>query len=76
MHGRPVVLVNHPIRYDHRIPQLRVKGITIGEHKREVLAEHGYTHAQIDGLFARGVVGGPSNAKSDGAEDASGAVTA
>lgn len=76
MHGRAVVLVDHPIRYDDQIPELRVKGITVGEHTRGILAGNGYTHAQIDGLFARRVVGGPSNAKSDGAEDASGAVTA
>jgi crotonobetainyl-CoA:carnitine CoA-transferase CaiB-like acyl-CoA transferase len=76
VHGRPVVLVNHPIRYDDQIPELRVKGITVGEHTREILAEHGDNQAQIDGLFARRVVGGPSNTDPDGAQGASGAVTA
>jgi hypothetical protein len=76
VNGRPVVLVNHPIRYDDQIPELPVKGITIGEHTREILAEHGYTPARIGGLLAGRVVGGPSNANSDGAKAASGAVTA
>lgn len=74
--GRPVVLVNHSIRYDDQIPELRIKGITIGERTREILAEHGHTQAQINDLFARGVVGGPSNTKPDCAKGASGAVTA
>jgi crotonobetainyl-CoA:carnitine CoA-transferase CaiB-like acyl-CoA transferase len=67
VHGRPVVLVDHPIRYDEQIPELRVKGITVGEHTREIFAEHGDTQAQIDGS---------SNTDPDGAQGASGAVTA
>ena len=59
VNGRPVVLVNHPNRYDDQIPELRIKGVAIGEHTRDILAENGYTLAQIDELFARGVVGGP-----------------
>jgi crotonobetainyl-CoA:carnitine CoA-transferase CaiB-like acyl-CoA transferase len=60
VNGRPVVLVNHPNRYDDQIPELRIKGVAIGEHTRDILTENGYTLAQIDELFARGVVGGPS----------------
>lgn len=60
VNGHPVVLVNHPIRYDGQVPDLRIKGYAIGEHTREILGEHGLTQEQIDGLFARGVVGGPS----------------
>jgi crotonobetainyl-CoA:carnitine CoA-transferase CaiB-like acyl-CoA transferase len=55
--GRKITLVNHPIRYDDQVPDLRVKGLFVGEHTREILAEHGYTDAQIDDLFARKVVG-------------------
>ena len=58
--GRPVTLVNHPIRYDGQVPELRIKGCEIGEHTRDILAEHGYTATQIDDLFARRVVTGPS----------------
>jgi crotonobetainyl-CoA:carnitine CoA-transferase CaiB-like acyl-CoA transferase len=61
VNGRPVVLVNHPIRYDGRVPDLRIKAYAVGEHTREILTEQGYTPAQIDELFARGVVTGPSS---------------
>lgn len=57
--GRKVTLVNHPIRYDDQIPALRVKGLFVGQHTREILAEHGFTDAQIDDLVARRVVGVP-----------------
>ncbi|WP_158258258.1 CaiB/BaiF CoA transferase family protein [Rhodopila globiformis] len=36
----------------------RAHAPTLGEHTREVLAEHGYSAAEIDDLFARKVVGG------------------
>ena len=39
--GRPVVLVNHPIRYDGQVPDLRIKGYAVGEHTREILVENG-----------------------------------
>jgi crotonobetainyl-CoA:carnitine CoA-transferase CaiB-like acyl-CoA transferase len=63
INGRKVVLVNHPIRYDGQTPELRIKGLTIGEHTREILQEHGYTAAQIDDLIARNVVGSTPAAK-------------
>ena len=44
-----------------RCPELRIKGLKVGEHTREILAEHGYTPEQIDDLFARDVVTGPSS---------------
>ena len=58
--GRDVTLVNHPIRYDDQVPALRTKGYFIGQHTREILAEHGYTEAQIDDLVARKVVAEPA----------------
>lgn len=60
--GRKITLVNHPIRYDDQIPGLRVKGLFVGEHTREILAEHGYTQAQIEDLVRRKVVGSPAPA--------------
>ena len=51
-----VQLVNHPNRYDGKIPELRVKGLKIGEHTREILTEHGYTPERIKDLLARKVV--------------------
>ena len=35
---------------------LQVKGLKIGEHTREILAEHGYTPERINDLLARKVV--------------------
>jgi crotonobetainyl-CoA:carnitine CoA-transferase CaiB-like acyl-CoA transferase len=60
INGRPVILVNHPIRYDGQVPALRIKGLSVGEHTREVLAEHGYSEALIDDLIERKVVGAPA----------------
>jgi crotonobetainyl-CoA:carnitine CoA-transferase CaiB-like acyl-CoA transferase len=72
--GRKVTLVNHPIRYDDQIPALRVKGLFVGEHTRDILAEHGYTAAQIDDLIARKVVGvPPPGTVPDDAQDAAAA---
>lgn len=64
--GRPVVLVNHPIRYDGKVPDLRIKAYAVGAHTREIMAQHGYTPAQVDDLFARNIVAGPPH---DGAPD-------
>jgi crotonobetainyl-CoA:carnitine CoA-transferase CaiB-like acyl-CoA transferase len=36
----------------------RAHAPTLGEHSREVLAEHGYSAAQIDAMFEKKVVGG------------------
>lgn len=73
---RPVFLVNHPIRYDHRSPNCEPRGSPSANPRAKSLPSTDYTQAQIDGLFARGVVGGPSNTNPDGAQGASGAVTA
>ena len=51
-----VQLVNHPNRYDGKVPQLRIKGLKVGEHTRDILAEHGFSPEQIDDLVARKVV--------------------
>jgi crotonobetainyl-CoA:carnitine CoA-transferase CaiB-like acyl-CoA transferase len=59
VNGRKVVLVNHPNRYDGQTPPLRIKGLEVGEHTREILREHGYTDAQISDFLARGIVGTP-----------------
>jgi crotonobetainyl-CoA:carnitine CoA-transferase CaiB-like acyl-CoA transferase len=37
----------------------RAHAPTLGEHTREVLAEHGYSPSEIDALFERKVIGGP-----------------
>lgn len=63
VYGRPITLVNHPIRYDDGVPELRVKGFAVGEHTREILGELGYSASQIDDLFARRIVSGPASSE-------------
>ena len=51
-----VQLVNHPNRYDGKVPELRVKGLKLGEHTREILAEYGFSPDRIEDLVARKIV--------------------
>jgi crotonobetainyl-CoA:carnitine CoA-transferase CaiB-like acyl-CoA transferase len=59
VNGRDVVLVNHPLRYDGEVPELRIKGLAVGQHTRQILQEHGYPDDKIADLLSRGVVGAP-----------------
>jgi crotonobetainyl-CoA:carnitine CoA-transferase CaiB-like acyl-CoA transferase len=54
--GRTIHLVNHPNRYDGKVPELRVLALEIGEHSREILGELGYGAAEIEALIAAGRV--------------------
>jgi crotonobetainyl-CoA:carnitine CoA-transferase CaiB-like acyl-CoA transferase len=58
--GRQITLVNHPLRYDDKTPELRVKGTDVGQHTREILGELGIPASQIDDLLRRKVVAEPS----------------
>jgi crotonobetainyl-CoA:carnitine CoA-transferase CaiB-like acyl-CoA transferase len=57
--GRKIHLVNHPNRYDGKVPELRVLALDIGEHTREILAEHGFTPSEVEQLFASKAVTAP-----------------
>ena len=57
-------------------PNCESRGSPSANPRAKSLPSTDYTQAQIDGLLARGVVGGPSNTDPDGAQGASGAVTA
>jgi crotonobetainyl-CoA:carnitine CoA-transferase CaiB-like acyl-CoA transferase len=74
INGKPVVLVNHPLRYDGKIPELKTKGLLVGEHTRQILSEHGYSTAQIDDLLARKIVAAPPQDKRELADEAKAAV--
>src|SRR5699024_10537303 len=57
--GRKVRLVNHPNRYDRKVPELRGFAVEIGEHTREIMTELGYGPEDIDSMQACGAVTGP-----------------
>ena len=53
-------LVNHPLRYDGDVPELRHLALRLGEDTRAVLEELGYGVAEIENLIARKVVVAPA----------------
>jgi crotonobetainyl-CoA:carnitine CoA-transferase CaiB-like acyl-CoA transferase len=57
-----VTLVNHPIRYDGRMPGFHGFPWRTGEHTVEILEELGYSDGEIRGLMERKVVFAPDAA--------------
>ena len=57
--GGKAVLVNHPLRYDGKVPELRCLALEIGQHTREVLAELGYSPDEIAKLVKARAVTAP-----------------
>lgn len=53
--GAEVTLVNHAIRYDGQVAEVRLPPQPLGAQTREVLGELGYGAQEIDDLLARGV---------------------
>lgn len=51
-----VRVLAHPVRYDGKAPALRRVPPLVGEHTSEILAEAGYTQAQIRAWTQQGVV--------------------
>lgn len=49
-------LVNHPLRYDGKVPELRHIATRCGQDGREILRELGYTDAEVQAHFDRGVL--------------------
>ncbi len=49
-------LVNHPLRYDGKIPELRHIAFRCGEDGRDILAELGFKADQIDSWFTAGAI--------------------
>lgn len=61
--GRILYLINHPNRYDGKVPDLKVLALEIGEHTREVLRELAYAEEDIDGLVRSAAVVAPEGLK-------------
>ncbi len=49
-------VVNHPLRYDGKVPELRHIAFRCGEDGRAILGELGFEDDQIDALFAAGAI--------------------
>ena len=52
-------IVNHPIRYNGKVPEMRRLTLLAGENSREVMGELGYGQPEIDALIEAGVVIAP-----------------
>lgn len=57
--GTKATLVNHPNRYDGRLPGLRHLALRVGEDTRDVLADLGYRPSEIDRFVENKVVSVP-----------------
>ena len=53
-------LVNHPLRYDGEVPELRHLAIEIGEDSRDILADLGYSPGETETLIDDKVIFAPS----------------
>jgi crotonobetainyl-CoA:carnitine CoA-transferase CaiB-like acyl-CoA transferase len=58
--GSPITLVNHPVRYDGKVPEVRLPPQKLGAQSEEVLRELGYDTRQLKNLTDEGVVGIPA----------------
>jgi len=58
--GSPITLVNHPVRYDGKVPEVRLPPQRLGAQSEEVLRELGYDTRQLKNLTDEGVVGIPA----------------
>lgn len=56
--GAPVTLVAHPVRYDGEVPPVRLPPQDLGAQNAEILADLGYSAAEIAQFQQAGVLGG------------------
>ncbi|MEP7456210.1 CaiB/BaiF CoA-transferase family protein [Phyllobacterium sp. SB3] len=50
-------LLSHPIRYDGRSPEIRLAPQPLGAQSRDILAELGYSHEEVEQHIKNGVIG-------------------
>ena len=62
VNGETATLVNHPLRYNGKVPELHTLSTEIGSHTAEILKEMGVPDAEVARLFANKVVSGPAEA--------------
>jgi crotonobetainyl-CoA:carnitine CoA-transferase CaiB-like acyl-CoA transferase len=55
--GASITLVGHPLRYDGKMPEVRLPPQPLGAQSAEILRESGYTRESIERLAENGVVG-------------------
>ena len=49
-------LINHPLRYDEKVPELRYIALRCGQDGRDILKELNFTADQIEEYFSKGVL--------------------
>ena len=54
--GTPITLLGHPIKYDGKSPEVRMPPQPMGAQTGEILAELGYSEAEIESLEKKGAV--------------------
>lgn len=54
--GAPITLVNHPVRYDGRVPEVRLPPQPLGAQSADILRDLGYNSAQLTALQAAGII--------------------
>jgi crotonobetainyl-CoA:carnitine CoA-transferase CaiB-like acyl-CoA transferase len=60
INGQTATLVNHPLRYNGKVPDLHTLSTDIGSHTAEILREMGLGDSEVARLFANKIVFGPS----------------
>lgn len=58
--GSPITLVNHPVRYDGKVPEIRLPPQKLGAQTEEIMRELGYDAQQLKDLSKKGAVGIPA----------------
>jgi crotonobetainyl-CoA:carnitine CoA-transferase CaiB-like acyl-CoA transferase len=54
--GQPVTVVNHPIRYDGKVPDIRLKPPELSEHSSAILREVGFSDEEVASFLKDGVI--------------------